>query len=85
VRLGVHARGKRRGIFYSRREAVGTFLACQGKWSLGKDRSMAEVRRGVGGGVRRPSANGGARAAGCGRCAGATWLGHGPANVVHRD
>jgi hypothetical protein len=53
VRLGVHARGKRRGIFYSRREAVGTLLACQGKWSLGKDRSMAEVRRGVGGGVRR--------------------------------
>jgi hypothetical protein len=48
-------------------------------------RGMAGVRRGVGGGVRRPSANGDARAAGCGQCVDATCLGHGPADVAHRD
>jgi hypothetical protein len=45
----------------------------------------ANVRRGVGGGVRRPLANGGAWAAWCGRCVGAAWLGRGPVDVAHRD
>jgi hypothetical protein len=46
---------------------------------------MAGVQRGVGGGVRRPLANGGARAVRCGQCAGVAWLGRGPVDVAHRD